>query len=226
MTVPVLWDTRTYTIVSNDSWAIVRMLATAFAPLARANRAAGAPPRADQPLFPADRDAELEAAHAKIYAGLLNGVYRAGVGELLGNAAAAAAARADVARALDELEATLARSRYVLGPALTAVDVRLAMTLLRFDAAYLDAFALRGAARGGVLVGETADGGGPPYPALRGYTREMYARVGGAAVVDWPSFRQYYRWGPGLPRDAPLPPLEPLVASAEAPHDRAALAAA
>ena len=137
-------------------------------------------PRVDQPLFPADRDAELEAAHAKIYAGLLNGVYRAGVGELLGNAAAAAAARADVARALDELEATLARSRYVLGPALTAVDVRLAMTLLRFDAAYLDAFALRGAARGGVLVGETADGGGPAYPALRGYTREMYARVGGA----------------------------------------------
>ena len=101
------------------------------------------------------------------------------------------------------------------------------MTLLRVDAAYLDAFALRGAARGGVLVGARADGGGgAPYPALRNYARDMYARVGGAAVVDWPSFRQYYRWGPGLPRDAPLPPLEPIVASAEAPHDRAALAAA
>ena len=61
---------------------------------------------------------------------------------------------------------------------------------------------------------------GDGYPNLQGYTRDMYALFG-ADCVDWPSIRQYYRWGVGHPKDAPLPPLEPIIASAEAPHDRA-----
>lgn len=83
---------------------------------------------------------------------------------------------------------------------------------------------------------------------FQGYVREIYALV--AEETDWPAFRQvvgwcsacmrvcermcalmlhpviptqYYRWGPGLAADQPLPPLEPLVASAEQQHGRDAL---
>ena len=47
--------------------------------------------------------------------------------------------------------------------------------------------------------------------ALR-YLREVYARV--HPTVHFPAYRHYYRWTVGHPTDAPLPPLEPIVASA------------
>jgi len=101
----------------------------------------------------------------------------------------------------------------LLGGALTLVDLRLAMTLLRYDAAYRAGFGLRGG-RGGVLV-ECG------YPALRGFTRDVYARI--KTEVDWPSFRHYFRWAKGLPAEQPLPELAPIVASAAEPHGRDAL---
>ena len=66
---PVLWDKELRCIVSNDSWAIVKMLATSFAPL-------GATPRA---LSPAALAPQIDARHAAIYQRLLNGVYVAGI---------------------------------------------------------------------------------------------------------------------------------------------------
>ena len=54
---------------------------------------------------------------------------------------------------------------FLLGSAPTLADVRLTMTLLRYDSSYRAAFGLRGG-KGGVL---TENG----YPAVAAYLREM-----------------------------------------------------
>ena len=189
------------------------MMCEAFRPLGLASR--------ETPqLCPASLAAEVEAAHARIYDQLLNGVYKAGIGALKGNAAGAAAAAEGCYAMLDELEAKLATRRFLLGGAQpTIVDIRLTMTLLRYDASYRVGFRLTG--RGGILVGD-AQGGAPSYPVLGAYVRDIYALV--KPTVDWPAFRQYYRWAPGARDAEELPDLERIVEAAGAPHGRKGLA--
>ena len=90
------------------------------------------------------------------------------------------------------------------------------MTLVRYDAAYRQGFALRGG-RGGLLVGDSA-ADEPGYPVLGAYIRDMYARA--KTAIDWSSFRQYYRWAPGVAEGEPLPNLAAIAASADLPHHR------
>ena len=211
LTVPVLWDQKLHCIVSNDSWNLVSMLASAFAPL-------GAP-LLPTPLFPAADAAEIEQTHARLYDKLLNGVYKVGIGRLRGNPEGAAAAAEHVYATLAGLEETLATRRYLLGKHLTAVDLRLAMTLLRYDASYRCGFGLDGG-RGGVLVGGAA-GGAAGYPHVGAYVRDVYRLI--APTVDWAAFRQYYRWAPAVKPGEPLPDLERIIAAAKQPHGRETL---
>lgn len=205
LTVPVLWDSKLQKVVSNDSWSIVKMLATSFVPLSS---------KVCPPLLPEDLSEKIESTHAQIYKGFLNGVYRSGVARYMGNPEGAASAAQEVYAALDDIEAQLGKSRFLIGHDSPSVaDVRLAMTALRYDSSYRCAFGLSGG-RGGILSSDCG------YPNLQGYTREMYARLGGD--VDWLSFRQYYRWA-GQDFEGPLPDLEELIASASAPHGRDAL---
>ncbi|MEQ6887736.1 glutathione S-transferase family protein [Halomonas sp. CS7] len=123
-TVPVLWDTRTGTIVNNESADIVRMLNGAFAGIK------------DQgpDLYPADLAAEIDALNAYLYTDLNNGVYQAGFAS---SQQAYEEAYGKVFAALDEMEARLADGRpYLFGERLTETDLRLFVTLVRFDAAY------------------------------------------------------------------------------------------
>lgn len=123
-TVPVLWDTRTGTIVNNESADIVRMLNGAFTGI-----------RDQGPdLYPADLAAEIEALNAYLYTDLNNGVYQAGFAS---SQPAYEEAYGKVFAALDAMEARLADGRaYLFGERLTETDLRLFATLVRFDAAY------------------------------------------------------------------------------------------
>ena len=122
-TVPVLWDKATGTIVNNESADILRMLNSGFGALA-----------SGPDLYPEPLRAEIDALNAAIYPRLNNGVYRAGFAT---TQAAYDEAFADVFGMLAELEARLAAGGpYLTGPALTEADVRLFVTLVRFDAAY------------------------------------------------------------------------------------------
>ncbi|WP_444678818.1 glutathione S-transferase family protein [Halomonas sp. E19] len=123
-TVPVLWDKQTGTIVNNESADIVRMLNSAFSAIV------------DQGpnLYPDDLAAEIEALNASLYANLNNGVYQAGFAS---SQQAYEEAYGKVFAALDELESRLADGRlYLFGERLTETDLRLFVTLVRFDAAY------------------------------------------------------------------------------------------
>lgn len=123
-TVPVLWDKKTGTIVSNESADIVRMFNSGFGDLAD-NRI---------DLYPAALRAEIDALNESLYPRLNNGVYRAGFAT---TAISYQQAFNDVFSQLDELEALLSDGRtFLLGERLTETDIRLFVTLIRFDVAY------------------------------------------------------------------------------------------
>ncbi|TPV20821.1 glutathione S-transferase family protein [Pantoea anthophila] len=123
-TVPVLWDKKTGTIVSNESADIVRMFNSGFGDLAD-NRI---------DLYPAALRAEIDALNESLYPRLNNGVYRAGFAT---TAISYQQAFNDVFSQLDELEALLSDGRtFLLGERLTETDIRLFVTLVRFDVAY------------------------------------------------------------------------------------------
>lgn len=121
-TVPVLWDEATDTMVSNESADIVRMFNTAFVDLVP-----GTPD-----LYPADLAAEIDTLNAEVYDRLNNGVYKAGFAS---SQAAYDEAVAGVFAMLDQLEDRLTGD-YLFGPRFTEADIRLFVTLIRFDAAY------------------------------------------------------------------------------------------
>ena len=121
-TVPVLWDEATDTIVSNESADILRMLNTAFADLVP-----------DMPdLFPAELASEIDALNAEIYDRLNNGVYKAGFASTQG---AYDEAVVGVFALLDRLEGQLIGD-YLIADRFSEADIRLFVTLIRFDAAY------------------------------------------------------------------------------------------
>nr|WP_154926878.1 glutathione S-transferase family protein [Pantoea agglomerans] len=123
-TVPVLWDKKTGTIVNNESADIVRMFNSGFGDQAD-NRI---------DLYPAALRQEIDALNESLYPRLNNGVYRAGFAT---TALSYQQAFNDVFSQLDELEALLSDGRtFLLGERLTESDIRLFVTLIRFDAAY------------------------------------------------------------------------------------------
>ncbi|HSH41761.1 MAG TPA: glutathione S-transferase family protein [Arenicellales bacterium] len=127
-TVPVLWDKQRDTIVSNESADIVRMLNTAF----------NAFTDSDLDLYPADRRHEIDALNERLYDALNNGVYQAGFAS---SQRAYEEAYSKVFNMLDDLEAQLGDGRrFLFGDRLTESDIRLFVTLVRFDPAYHGVF--------------------------------------------------------------------------------------
>lgn len=122
-TVPILWDKERRTIVNNESADILRMLGTGFGDLATR----------DCDLYPADLSGEIDALSDRIYAPLNNGVYRAGFAQ---SQEAYEEAVTGVFAMLDEIDDRLAGGPYLFGDRLTETDLRLFVTLIRFDAAY------------------------------------------------------------------------------------------
>ena len=166
-TVPVLWDKRLGTIVNNESADILRMLNSGFGDLAKSSF----------DLYPADLAAEIDLLNDRIYPKLNNGVYRAGFAT---TQVAYEEAFADVFDMLDELEARLADGRAFLhGDRFTETDVRLFVTLVRFDAAYHGLFKCN--------LRRIAD-----YPGLSGYLRRVLAVPGIRETVSIDHIKRGY----------------------------------
>ena len=127
VTVPVLWDKKTGTIVNNESSEIIRMFNHAF-------DGVGA---AEGDYYPSELRQEIDALNARIYATVNNGVYRAGFATTQG--AYEEAFRA-LFETLDFLEQRLAGQRFLCGERLTEADWRLFTTLIRFDPVYFGHF--------------------------------------------------------------------------------------
>ncbi len=193
---PVLWDTETARIVNNESGDILRMLVTDFAAVA------------EHPveLHPTDLAGAIDALEAELYDGLNNAVYRAGF------ATSQAAYETDARRVfatLDRLDARLTGSRYLLGEGITEADWRAFTTLVRFDAVYATHFKCN--------VRRIVD-----YPALWGYTRDLYQQPGIAETVRMDEIKaHYYRTHPMI-NPSGIVPIGPEL-DFTAPHGRDAL---
>ncbi len=166
VTVPVLWDLKQNTIVSNESADIIRMLNSAFDAIG-----------ATGPDFaPAELLEQIDAINADIYDSVNNGVYKAGF------ATAQAVYEEEVGRLfarLDALEDSLGRQRWLVGDSLTEADWRLFTTLIRFDAVYHGHFKCN--------LRRLVD-----YPNLWSYTRELYQWPGVAGTVNFAHIKQHY----------------------------------
>jgi putative glutathione S-transferase len=122
-TVPALWDKERRTIVNNESADLLRMFNSGFGALADTSI----------DLWPADLRAAIDALNAEVYGSLNNGVYRAGFAT---TQVAYEEAFVAVFATLDMLERRLERGPWLMGDRLTEADIRLFVTLARFDAAY------------------------------------------------------------------------------------------
>ena len=124
-TVPVLFDTKSGRIVSNESSEIIRMLNTEFNAFAKH-------PEID--LYPTEHRAEIDAMNAEIYAAINDGVYKCGFAEQQAPYDEASAA---LFAALEKYDALLATRRFLVGSVITEADIRFVQTLLRFDEVYV-----------------------------------------------------------------------------------------
>ncbi len=166
VTVPVLWDKHTQSIVSNESADIIRMFNGAF------NGLTGN----DIDYYPEALRAQIDAINERVYDSINNGVYRAGFAT---SQQAYEVAYYKLFDALDWVEQILNRQRYLAGSILTEADWRLFTTLIRFDAVYYGHFKTNRQ--------RIAD-----YPAISNYLRELYQQPGVEQTVNFAHIKQHY----------------------------------
>lgn len=166
VTVPVLWDTRTETIVNNESADIMRMLGSAF-------DACGAN---DLDLYPESYRDKIDTLNDRIYDAVNNGVYKAGFAT---SQDAYDKAVTPLFAMLDELEERLEGKDWLVGDRLTEADIRLWTTLIRFDPVYHTHFKCN--------VRRIAD-----YPNLSALTRRIYELDGIAETVNFRHIKHHY----------------------------------
>ncbi|KAL5842740.1 hypothetical protein ACOSQ3_013343 [Xanthoceras sorbifolium] len=166
-TVPVLWDKKLKTIVNNESSEIIRMFNTEFNDIAE---------NAAMDLYPPEMRDQIEETNEWIYPGINNGVYRCGFATKQGPYEEAAR---QLYEALDRCEEILGKQRYICGNRLTEADIRLFVTLIRFDEVYAVHFKCNKK-----LLRE--------YPNLFNYTKDIYQIPGMSSTVDMQHIKRHY----------------------------------
>jgi putative glutathione S-transferase len=195
VSVPVLWDKQTGGIVNNESPEIIRMLNSAFDAFTSVK----------DDFYPAPLRPGIDAINERVYHGVNNGVYRAG----LAKSQDAYDEAFDVLfETLDWLEARLATQRYLVGAQITEADWRLLASLLRFDLVYHGLFKCNQRTIAS-------------YPQLSNYLRELYQYPKVAETINVAHFVRGYYSIPGINLTGIIPrgPQDYHAALAQ-PHDR------
>lgn len=168
VTVPVLWDKHTNTIVSNESSEIIRMFNSAFNALTGNN----------DDYYPQDLRPAIDEINTRVYDAINNGVYKSGFATSQNAYEEAVSALFD---GLDWVEDILAQNTFLTGETLTEADWRLFTTLVRFDAVYYSHFKCSHR-----RIGD--------YPHLSRYLEQLYDLPGIAETVDLDHIRTHYFW--------------------------------
>lgn len=166
VTVPVLWDKKTQTIVSNESSEIIRMFNSAF------NHLSGN----QQDFCPPERLDEINELNDYIFHNINNGTYKAGFARTQEAYDEAVTA---LFNALDKIEERLSQNTYLLGETITEADWRLLPTLARFDVGYYSAFKCN--------LKAIRD-----YPFLSAYFKNLYQQPGISETIDFDIYRHGY----------------------------------
>ncbi|KAH7031067.1 glutathione S-transferase [Microdochium trichocladiopsis] len=155
-TVPVLFDKKTNTIVSNESSEILRMLGTVFNDQLPKEYA-------EVDLYPEALRKEIDETGVWTYDLINNGVYKSGFAttqEAYDRNVKALFEALD--RAEKHLVDTASEGPYWFGKTITETDIRVFVTLIRFDPVYVQHFKCN--------IRDIRSG----YPALHSWMRELY----------------------------------------------------
>ena len=168
VTVPVLWDKETRTIVNNESSEIIRMFNSAF------NGLTGN----EDDYYPPALRQRIDALNTRVYDTVNNGVYKAGFATTQEAYEEAVTA---LFESLDWLEGILGETPYLMGEEITEADWRLFTTLVRFDAVYVGHFKCNRRRIAG-------------YPNLSHYLKALYEVPGIKETVHIDHIKTHYYW--------------------------------
>ncbi len=127
VTVPVLWDKKSKKIVNNESSDIIIMLNNNFNEFTESKL----------DFYPFKIRNEIDKVNKYIYDNINNGVYKCGF------ATSQKVYNIEVYKlfnALNEIDLRLEGKKFIVGDSLTLSDIRLFVTLIRFDIVYFNHF--------------------------------------------------------------------------------------
>ncbi|KAI0050359.1 glutathione S-transferase [Auriscalpium vulgare] len=197
-TVPVLWDKKQHTIVNNESSEIIRMLNTEFNDLVDKEHAA-------LDFYPEDLRKEIDEVNGWVYDTINNGVYRSGFATTFPAYRTAVVA---LFESLDRIEAMLSGKTYLIGDRLTEADIRLYVTIIRFDPVYVGHFKCN--------IRTIRSG----YPNIHAWLRRLYWKNDAfQSTTNFDHIKTHYYWSHTTINPhrivpvGPVPHIEPLAES-------------
>jgi putative glutathione S-transferase len=193
VTVPVLWDKQTQTIVNNESREILRMFDVEFAELSTE----------EIDLYPRDLQEKIDKAIEANYLAVNAGVYRAGWAT---EQAEYEDAVTELFENLDRWETLLRQQRYLCGDRLTEADICMFVTLYRFDSVYYTLFKCN--------LRRIVD-----YPNLWNYLKDLYQRPEFKVTCNLEQTKLGYYTGMSDINPNRIVPKGPIIDFDE-PHDR------
>lgn len=166
VSVPVLWDIKTQTIVNNESSEIIRMFNSEF----------NAFTASKLDFYPKNLAHEIDKINDRIFTFINTGVYKAGFADNQHDYEIAFDA---LFAELDVIENLLSKNRYLTGNRITEADWRFFTTLIRFDAVYYVHFKCN--------LRRIID-----FPNIYGYLRELYQYPGILETVNFHHIKRHY----------------------------------
>ena len=130
----------------------------------------------DLDLYPEHLRSEIDQVNDWIYPNINDGVYKSGFAK---SQSAYNEAVIALYENLDRVENILSKSRYLIGNTLTEADIRLFMTLVRFDEVYVVYFKCN--------IRRVAD-----YPNILQYMRDLYQTPGVKESINMEHIKTHY----------------------------------
>lgn len=193
VTVPILWDKKNETIVSNESADIIRMFNTAFDKVGAKSG----------DYYPEELRGDINELNSMIYDTVNNGVYKAGFATTQQAYEEAVTPLFDM---LDGLDKRLSKRRFLLGDIPTEADWRLFPTLFRFDPVYHGHFKCN--------IRQLRD-----YAHLWPYTRDLYQWENIADTTNLMHAKRHYYESHDMVNPTGIVPVGPDI-DFNAPHGR------
>jgi len=198
VTVPAVVEVASGKVATNGFQELTLDLSTQWA----AHHRSGAPD-----LYPQAHRAEIDEINEAVYHDVNNGVYKCGFAK--GQGTYERAYQALFAR-LDALSERLATRRYLVGDTITEADIRLWVTLVRFDAVYHGHFKANRC--------KLAE-----MPVLWAYARDLFQTPGFGDTIDFEQIKQHYYGVHAEINPTGIVPAGPDVTGWLTPHGRAEL---
>jgi putative glutathione S-transferase len=182
-----------YSLVQSE---IIRMLNTEFNAFAR---------YPDIDTYPEDMRDVIDKVNEWVYPTINNGVYRCGFAK---TQPAYDAAITELTESFDRIDQILQKTRFIAGDRFTEADIRLFVTLVRFDEVYAVYF-------------KTNTRSCINTPSILNYLREVYQMPGVKDTVNMEQIKaHYYCSHPVLNHYSIIPRGSNIVGLLEEPHNR------